>query len=103
MNSFTEKLNSRFENAIAQFLEESNYSRAAYSVIEKLKDENSKILYDRKNRNIAVEVLASHVESDIGCTASLMFRCDSPLHNSLQTLMNVYYDTIDGVYYKDVV
>ncbi len=87
--------------AIARFLEEANYSRAAYSVVERLKDEKSKDVYDELKRNDAVQHLAIEVEKDLGCTANLMFRCDSPLHNNLQTLMDVYYDTIDGVYYND--
>ncbi len=93
------KIQNRFQDAIAKFLEEAHNSVTANSIIQHLMRENSASRYDNDNRNTVIETLATDVETETGIRANLMFRTSGHLHDCLQSLIDVYLDTIDGVYY----
>jgi hypothetical protein len=82
--------------AITKFLLEVGDTRAANSVVSKLRDASAAQKYGIDNRNEAVESLAVDVEAEIGAPASMIFRFPGPLHNSLQELMDEFWDFVDG-------
>jgi hypothetical protein len=93
------KIQNRFQDAITKFLEEAHNSVTANSIVQHLTKDGSASRYDSDNRNTVIELLANDVESETGVRANLMFRSSSHLHDCLQSLIDVYLDTIDGVYY----
>lgn len=98
-SNLSSKIQDRFQDAIAKFLEEAHNSVTANSIVQHLMKENAASRYDIDNRNTVIETLASDVETETGIRANLMFRTPGHLHDCLQNLMDVYLDTIDGVYY----
>ncbi len=93
------KIQARFDEAAATFLQEANDSKAANAVVEFLKAAESDRQYATGGRNVCVRRLATDVEAKIGMTATLLFRTPGALHDSLQTLMDEYEDAMDGIYY----
>ncbi len=93
----SERIQARFQEAAATFLDAAHQSMAAQATVKLLSV--SPLYANTKNRNDAVKLLASDVEAAIGIKANLLFRTPGALHDSLQTLMDAYMDAADGIYY----
>jgi hypothetical protein len=89
----------RFDAAAKEFLEAAHDSKAAHAVLELLLTAESDKPYATGSRNECVRKLAADVEAKIGCQANLMFRMPGALQAALQTLMDAYWDAMDGIYY----
>jgi hypothetical protein len=97
----SERIEARFQKAVKIFLESTHGSIISHSIVEHLRSQSGPEKYGGDNRNIAVETLAKEVEAATGLKANLMFRTEGHLHDCLQTLMDAYWDAVDGIYYTD--
>ncbi len=97
--SFSDSLNSQFDQAQAEFLSVTHASRTATQILECLKSAKDD-RYALSDRNLIVKHLAEDVEAAIGCSANLMFRSPGVLHDALQALLDAYLNWYDRVLYN---
>lgn len=97
----SDRIKARFQKFANNFLEETHRSIISHSIVEHLLSVEGPTKYGGDNRNVAVQVLAKDVTDATGLRANLMFCTEGHLHNCLQTLMDAYWDAIDGIYYKE--
>ena len=97
----SERIHTRFLEATKAFLEQTHMSVISHSIVEHLLSADGPSKYGGDNRNIAVQVLAKDVQEATGLRANLMFCTEGHLHDCLQTLMDEYWNAVDGIYYKN--
>lgn len=98
--STQEKLQNRLADVFVAFLTATHNSRAANSVVNHLLGTTLPNTID-KDRNEFVRILSEQVETELGVSASLMFRTEGHLHDCLQNLLDEYLNAMDGVLYTD--
>jgi hypothetical protein len=97
----SDRIESRFRSEANAFLEETHLSVISHSIVEHLLSEEGPVKYGGDNRNVAVQMLEKDVTNTTGLSANLMFCTEGHLHDCLQTLMDAYWNAIDGIYYKE--
>ncbi len=97
--SFSEILDSNFNQALVKFLQDTNSSRASLQIVNCLRNDSTG-RYAVSNRNEIVKNLAEDVETVLGSSANLIFRTPGYLHDALQTLLDEYLNWYDRILYS---
>jgi hypothetical protein len=97
--SFSEILDSTFNEALVKFLQDTNSSRASLQIVNCLRNDQTG-RYAVPNRNEIVKNLAEDVETALGSSANLIFRTPGYLHDTLQTLLDEYLNWYDRILYS---